>query len=109
MNELILRLVKDDRIVGYQVQKEGKIWHLQIPHDTIELGIRIGDKIVFEGDIVEDTYNKRGTVLFDRITFTWILQYGDYQEFLFMDIKNMEVIGNIHDNPEMRGEYGKYK
>lgn len=60
-------------------------------------------KPVFEGDIVKW---KRGIVVSTvQVSYwgRWVLRYRDtvYRELYGIDASELEVIGNVHDNPEL--------
>ena len=57
---------------------------------------------IFEGDIVKygDTVHRNGTAYFGLVYSTLeTLSFGYYQ-----DLKQIEVIGNIYDDPELLGD-----
>ena len=68
----MLRLIKDGKIVGYETHEQGEIFHKHkiptrgttiiavtngdewyIPHDSFDLGIKVGDEWWFANDLVE--------------------------------------------------------
>lgn len=85
------------------------VWHIE--SDTIGQYTGLTDKNgtkIFEGDIVKygDTVHnvvfeqRNGTAYFGLVYSTLeTLSFGYYQ-----DLKQIEVIGNIYDNPELLGD-----
>lgn len=85
------------------------VWHIE--SDTIGQYTGMTDKNgtkIFEGDIVKygDTVHnvvfeqRNGTAYFGLVYSTLeTLSFGYYQ-----DLKQIEVIGNIYDNPELLGD-----
>lgn len=67
-------------------------------------------KKVFEGDIVEfldrDKFKWKGVVVYQEEYALYLVKANSVWAFGFfdMDIKRVEVIGNIHDNKELLGE-----
>ena len=68
------------------------------------------DKEIYEDDIVRDEYKGVAKVCFD--SYSWRLIYGigddgdQVQLFEELDGLRMDIIGNIHDNPELLGGAG---
>ena len=60
-------------------------------------------KKIFEGDIVKVSNKFIDYVVFDCGCFNMERQVMNY-EFTYQDFKNIEVIGNIYDNPELLKE-----
>lgn len=54
---------------------------------------------IFEGDIVKID-NRKYTVSFEKGCWV-ILGKSEFWDFLQTNVKSCEVIGNIHDNPEL--------
>lgn len=89
--------------------ESSKVWH--IDSDTVGQYTGLTDKNgtkIFEGDIVKygDTVHnvvfeqRNGTAYFGLVYSTLeTLSFGYYQ-----DLKQIEVIGNIYDNPELLGD-----
>ena len=86
--------------------ESSNVWHIDA--DTVGQYTGLTDKNgtkIFEGDIVKygDTVHnvvfeqRNGTAYFGLVYSTLeTLSFGHYQ-----DLKQIEVIGNIHDNPEL--------
>lgn len=89
--------------------ESSNVWHIDA--DTVGQYTDLTDKNVtkiFEGDIVKygDTVHnvvfeqRNGTAYFGLVYSTLeTLSFGYYQ-----DLKQIEVIGNIYDNPELLGD-----
>lgn len=104
-----LEIISDDlcKIVNHKLLEYGKV----VDRDTVGqytgLTDNKGEKI-FEGDIVKygDTihqvvFEQRNGTAYYGLVYSPIetLPFGHYQ-----DLKQIEVIGNIHDNPELLKE-----
>ena len=64
---------------------------------------RNGERI-FEGDKIRYIYAHRdGVVIWDDYSCRFIFKSKNGKEPLFLGGKEFEVIGNIHDNPELMG------
>ena len=77
MNELILRLLKDDKIAGYLTLRCGNILYVSVPRfieshetnwviskpvfDSFNLCFKFGEQLVFEGDLIS-AYNNGATI-----------------------------------------------
>ena len=80
-----------------------EVW-LQKKEAIIELYTGLKDKNgkeIYEGDIVVDEYMERGYVHYadDEACYLITFNSGDVSQFI-LD-KESEVIGNIHENPEL--------
>ena len=94
--------------------ESSNVWHIDA--DTVGQYTGLTDKNgtkIFEGDIVKygDTVHnvvfeqRNGTAYFGLVYSTLeTLSFGYYQ-----DLKQIEVIGNIYDNPELLGDEGNDK
>ena len=56
---------------------------------------------IFEGDILQDEDKTLGTVEFNKGRFVGSFYGRTYYSELYLDAEKSEVIGNIHDNPEL--------
>jgi len=73
---------------------------------------------IFEGDIVKDDYGNIGTVTYLEHFCNWRIVFhkgrpdllGKYGcnifDWIYPDM-NLEIIGNIHDNPELLEQYNE--
>lgn len=64
-------------------------------------------KKIFEGDIVHGYWNTKFLIFFDLCCLQFRAKLSDGTEKdidYYGDSKNLEVIGNIHDNPELSDE-----
>lgn len=72
-------------------------------------GLTANGKKIFEGDIVKDKYSKGQyqyfKVIYDERTYRWETEnkYGMLGQLCNV-MGECEVIGNIHDNPELLGD-----
>ena len=121
MKEARFRLIKDDGIVGYMCvsdtivkvrRKNNPAWFPygevgnNIYYETYDLGVKIDDLQLYEGDRVNTKWGKTGVVLFENGAFLLIWEkpgedYGDgsdewKQVLLDNWIPGLKLIGNIH-------------
>lgn len=120
-NELMLRLLLGGKIVGYEWHRvlDGAermlVWYStdmetwsysgeqEIDHDSVELGVRVGEKVFFEGDRVKNIASAvpvekghEGTVVFSSASPVAVLWDGYDIPYRWGD-EDMEIIGNIHE------------
>ena len=87
----------------------GGLWHTVIPETVSQFtGLTDkNDKKIFEGDIVEHHIQgnilvNRGVVNWDEKSARWAYQLNTMNPcFALYNPSAFEVIGNIHDNPEL--------
>lgn len=120
--EMMMRLLCKDkdspsgyRIVGYAWQRYDfnsycilenqsdnleniKIYHLPIYYHAFELGVKIGDEWLFEGDIMEYINPDNGRECETEITTS----HFERLEYPAGYYKNMRIIGNIHEGEKLR-------
>jgi len=121
--ELMLRLIKDGKIVGYKhitpdwdkTLKMGEIEYTKvnsitefnagfmlhrwdcISYDSFELGIKVGDEWWFEGDIVKtDEADWIGHIVFSGSEFIVVDDIGGFCSHCQWE--NFKRIGNIHED-----------
>ncbi len=125
--ELMLRLIKDEKIVGYLLQVKGRTYlkimtpglrgdGVWFPHDGIydadsfELGIKVkdsNDEWWFEGDIIDVNNNNitTPTLVFNRENYTWMVDCDEWRtqrmKFTLERLREgfCKRIGNIHKHP----------
>lgn len=96
----------DDTEVGYILSNDDgvvyDVWKIAVGQFT-GLTDKNGVKI-FEGDIVKDLnfeIASNSVVVYDPAIFRIANKNGDFVGDGYPDWDNFEVIGNIHDNPEL--------
>lgn len=58
-------------------------------------------KKIFEGDIVKNEYGYIGLIVMKACSYYIEWQSGNFSNDLYVFADSLEVIGNIHDNPEL--------
>ncbi len=119
MTELMMRLLKDGKIVGYEWHRlaaddataisvwysiDMQLWFYSggmdenVLYDSFELGTKIMDKWFFEGDLVRAKLDEIGRIIWDGFRFIveWNKDDEKYTE-LRKAPRYTEVIGNIHE------------
>lgn len=118
MTELIHRLIKGGKIVGYlhigspchpQMDNRLAVEYSLTPErrnqcsaivfNEFELGIKLGEEWIFAGDIVQDGSDKNtGEIIYDSFCFLvlWHRAGAGYTE-LHLALRYSKVIGNIHE------------
>ena len=101
-------MVDRPSIIKYEDPFSG-FW-FQVDPDTVGQYTGLTDKNgrkVFEGDVLDHTIQaevltNRGIVAWDSENARWALQLNTMKPCFYMhNTKAVEVIGNIHDNPEL--------
>jgi len=115
--ELMLRLLKDGKIVGYlwllddeiNQSKDMEEWYAicnpltfigsdgYIDYDSFELGIKVGDEYWFEGDeVLTDEAGWEGHIVFTGSAFIVKDDIGGFASYCNWD--KYKRIGNIHED-----------
>ena len=114
MREIEFRAKQDNKwFYGCYVNQKNKhvifekesTWHHYIDENTLGQYTGLCDKNgtkIFEGDIVRISDWFIDVVIFTNGCFCMKEQIMHY-EFTYQDFETIEVIGNIHDNPELLG------
>ena len=95
---------KGDFSIIYQT--EPKIEKFSVYSDTLGQYTGLTDKNgtkIFEGDIVLFNVDERGVVYYDNEETSFMMEYGNcivLMGYCYCS-RDLEVIGNIHDNPEL--------
>lgn len=84
------------------------VWGIR-PVDPATVGQRIGledrnQTAIFEGDVVHHEGEKiLGVVKYSEDSAAFVIEATDGQTYDFVDLDagELEVVGNIHDNPEL--------
>ena len=127
MTELRLRLIKDGKIVGYELHKDGNIHHSSdiqkllgdgyswcdiddgaaayglhptyINHDSFDLSIKAGDSWLFNNDIVMDDPSEFGEQFILIYNAGWMLENTniDLGTVAVTDLDGLKRIGTIYD------------
>ena len=113
MTKLMLRLVKDGKIVGYEWHGNGDIKHHKdfnsvrycvsfkrdnkyyIAHDSFDLGIKIGDEWWFENDIIKNALGS-GTIVYNHNWHCFGLSTPEGFKY-YGAWSNSERIGSIYN------------
>ena len=104
-----LRHLNDGRVT---IQKDGEIYPYEVIPETVGQYTGLNDKdgkMIFEGDVVkayDETYDNgfaevKGKVFFNCGSFDIDVEDVGYIPLYSYGTENIEVIGNIHDNPEL--------
>lgn len=87
-------------------RKHGQLWNVRIFSETVGQYTGVKDrngKKIFEGDIIKCTYiYEIGMGLrFDPKIDVVVYREGNFNPLYNCERNSFEVIGNIHDNPEL--------
>jgi len=96
--------------VAYRVTGGGKLYHYiknteytyKVVPETVGQFLEHKDVCgipMYEGDILENYYEARGVIEFDTDRFLWI--HGENWGEIEPKRDKLEIIGIIHDNPEL--------
>lgn len=102
----ICDVVRIDLFVKCALVKLKNGRHKEFSFDDIELMQFTGlydkhRKEVFEGDIVKDNYGEIGSVEWDSEKLQFFISTYDGGCFFDQETRVYEIIGNIHENPEL--------
>lgn len=56
---------------------------------------------IYEGDTVRIWEQQEAVVRWDNKTISFVYEFNDDEDNMFLDCAVCEVVGNIHDNPEL--------
>ena len=111
--ELMLRLISGNKIVGYELHSIGLCFQGDSPescsfevygdtegeyilYDSLELGVKVGETWFFSGDVVENVHGKC-ELFFDGFSFAIKTQTGNIFYFDGLLQKDAKKIGTIHE------------
>ncbi len=108
--ELMLRLIKNNKIVGFMNIVDGELYYheetdewewltgndIYIFYDSFELGVKVLDTWWFAGDIVFDNAkNTEGTIIYDQNG--WGITYAIPGNLYGIHWNDYKKLGTIHD------------